>query len=120
MNHPTLGRRVAPSLIGPSLVLALGSAAGVCLSLAAGNGRALLVALALASLAVVGIVWQARALAAWRLRAALDVYAERDIARTKRASQNGPGRVRARAVEGRVPPRTAAAHPSIPRKGDAR
>ncbi|SRR6266536_81229 len=49
-----------------------------------GRGRqALLAAAALALTAVLGVVWQSRARAARRWEAALDAYAEREIARAR-------------------------------------
>ncbi len=47
------------------------------------NRQALLAAAALALTAVLGFVWQSRARAARRWNAALDAYAEREIARAR-------------------------------------
>lgn len=82
MNHQPSSRRAARALLGPAVFLALGAALAVWLGRADAQERAL-PALVLAFTAVVGIVWQARILAAWRLQAALDAFAERAIAQER-------------------------------------
>jgi lysophospholipase L1-like esterase len=57
-----------------------------------GNWQALLPAALLALAAVLGIVWLARARAARRWNAAVDAYAEREIARSRRKHAAKGGR----------------------------
>jgi hypothetical protein len=117
MSPPRSGR--APlSRIAPALFLALGSAAGACLFFATGHGRALPVALVVALAAGVGAVWEWRALAAGRWRAALDAYAEREIGRTQRASPQGGKLASPRANSKRVPASLPGRRPSVLRKGE--
>lgn len=77
-NHATAGC-VARSLMGPAVFLGCGVLAAVWLGRVEGRHYGL-PALVLVFTAVVGMIWQARILAAWRLQAALDAYAQREIA----------------------------------------
>jgi hypothetical protein len=109
-NHRT-GRNplslIVPAASGVAAVLAAGVLGGLWLRPAEGSAwPALLTAAALAAAAILGVVWLSRARAARRLNAALDAYAEREIARgkartypprggvfqTHRASPTGPPR----------------------------
>jgi hypothetical protein len=68
----------AAAVVGAEMAAALSSR-----SMGARGPLALLVAAALALMAVLGVVWQSRASAARRWNAALDAYAEREIARAR-------------------------------------
>jgi hypothetical protein len=115
MQNSLIERRTPISPVLP--YAAAGSATvvgvGLWLGLAGGRGwQVLLPVAALALLAAFGILWQSRARAASRLRATLDAYAAREIARGLR--RKAAKRARALAAGGaslqsRPAPRTAPA-----------
>lgn len=85
MGNNWLDRRESESVLGPAAFLGVAAAAGTWLWLAQGDTMQVSLASAvLASTALVGIVWQVRARAARRWRAALDAYVERQIAQERR------------------------------------
>lgn len=83
MPNNSLGRK-AVSLIWLTAFLGAGGAAGLWLGLAQDSVQVLLAAMVLALTVVLGTVWHSRDRAARRLHAALEAYAEREIARTRR------------------------------------
>src|SRR4051812_48836783 len=88
MGNQRVRRRGPLSLAWPvaSAAAVLGAGvAGLRLHPTDGSpGRALLAAGVLALTSALGVVWQSRARGARRLKAALDAYAEREIARDRR------------------------------------
>jgi hypothetical protein len=99
--------RKFPSLVWPVAALGVGGIIGLWFGFTRGESAPTLLAFAvLAVAAAVGIVWRFRARAARRLRAALDAYAEWDIARMQR--WNAPKQVRLISARGsRLPSRRA-------------
>jgi hypothetical protein len=82
MKHDLIARRKVVSLIWP--VAFLGSGAGAGLWLGFAQGSALLAAAALTLTVLLGIVWLSRIRAAQRWNAAVEAYAERELARQQR------------------------------------
>src|SRR5437764_12861966 len=79
-----IGSRVALPLVWPALFLAAGAVA-LLVWVAPGNGpRAVPAAAAFAGAGLLGAVWQRRARAARRWSAAVNAYAEREIAGARR------------------------------------
>jgi hypothetical protein len=90
MKNVRTGRRAFASLIRPvvyavATALAGGVFAGAMWGAIAGRSWPVpLAAAVLALLAVLGLLWLSRAGSVWRLRAAADAFAEREIARERR------------------------------------
>jgi hypothetical protein len=82
MENERMSRRKPLSLVGPVVFLGLAGAAGCWLWLAKGDRvQGLLAATALALTVISGVIWQWYVRAGRRRQAALDAYAEREIAR---------------------------------------
>jgi hypothetical protein len=79
----TGGRRVA-SLVWPAVLLVAGVSAGLWLALGPGGAQDLPAAVLLAVSVLLGTVWLVRYRATRRLHAALEAYAEMDLARARR------------------------------------
>jgi hypothetical protein len=83
MVNNWINDRTPTSLFWSGAALGLMAAVGVALWLAGGASGAVLACVALGSLSL-GAVWRSRARAARRWNAALDAYAEREIALARR------------------------------------
>jgi len=84
MEKNEIGHDKPISLIGPTAILGASGAVGLWLWLAQGVSLQVLLAPAVLLLAAaLIIVWQSRARAARRLRAVVDAYADREIARSR-------------------------------------
>jgi hypothetical protein len=79
----TNGRKVA-SLVWPAVLLVAGVAAGLWLALGQCGAQVVPAVVVLAVSALLGVVWLVRYRATRRLHAALDAYAEMDLARARR------------------------------------
>jgi hypothetical protein len=91
MTNNVTARRIPSSLGWTSAFFGAGGAAGLWYWLAQGDRLQMALAVAgLALAAVLGIVWQVRARSASRFQAALDAFAEREIARAPHGT--GPKR----------------------------
>jgi hypothetical protein len=84
MTNNWNGRRKAGSLVWPAALFGSGGAAGLWLGMAQGSAQVLPAAAVLAVTAVFGAVWLSRYRAARRLNAAVEIYAERELARARR------------------------------------
>jgi hypothetical protein len=84
MKDTTLARRNGFSLAWLAVVVAPAVAAGLWWALVRGNVPGLLAVSALALLVALGAVWWLRARAARRWNAAMNVYADRELARWQR------------------------------------
>ena len=121
MKNNWTSRRYPFSLIAP---VAAGAAAvlaaavllgGLWLRPADGSAwPALLTAAALAAAAVLGVVWLSRARAARRFHAALNAYAEREIARNRRG--NARRKARTSSTRGGVFQTPRASQAGLPRR----
>jgi len=83
MIYNSTGRK-AGSLLGPVALLSSSAATGLWLTFARDGGQMLLSAALLALTASLGTVWLVRARAVRRLNAAVEAYAERELARAQR------------------------------------
>ncbi|HZY90645.1 MAG TPA: hypothetical protein VFE78_37830 [Gemmataceae bacterium] len=93
MTNNWVARRTPLSLLGAAAVLGAAGAVGLWSWLARGGGvQAPLAAAALAGAVLLGIVWQRHARATRRWNAAVNAYAEREIARARRFAVPTPSR----------------------------
>jgi hypothetical protein len=84
MGNNGIGRR-STDWVWQAVLLGTAAALGIWLWLAWGDGvQVMLAATVLTATAVLAIVWQLRARAANRLQNAVDVFAEREMARARR------------------------------------
>jgi hypothetical protein len=84
MTTSRMGRRALLSQLGPAALLGAGAAVGFWLcSAPGGRGQVLLAFAVLATTVVLGIVWEYRAQAARRWSAAVDAYADQEMARAR-------------------------------------
>jgi hypothetical protein len=86
MENNSIGRLVV-SLIWLAALLVGGGAAGLWLGLSHDGVQRLLAAAVLALTAVLAAVWLVRARAARRFNAAVEAYAERELARRKKVAR---------------------------------
>jgi hypothetical protein len=84
MESNRIGHRAPLSLVGPAAFLAAAGAVGLWLWLGQADGPAPLAAAALVVAALLLAVWRRRARAARRWSAAVNAYADREIARARR------------------------------------
>lgn len=84
MNHNSLARRNTVSWVWPAALLAPAGAGGLWWGLVGGDVPGLLAVSALALLVVLAVAGLLRVRAARRWRAAMNAYAEREIARAPR------------------------------------
>ncbi len=90
MKNTRIGRRAPRSWLGPVAFLAAAGAVGLWLWLARGDGPALLAAEALAIALPLLALWWWRGRAARRWSAAVNAYAEREMAHTRRSARDVP------------------------------
>ena len=84
MKNTRISRRAPRTWVGPAAFLAAAGAVGLWLWLARGDGPALLAAESLAIVVPLLAVWWWRGRAARRWSAAVNAYADREIARSRR------------------------------------